>query len=222
VLLSLWLVNTVIAVIGAGVPRLTETQLDSGVLAVAAAISIGTALLFGIGPAPALVATNVPEVLREGRTVSASRRVMITGRAMVAVQVALTIVLLAGAGLMFKSMWRMTRYPAGFAPDQILTMRLDIRGPQYRDQKVRHDFASALVSKAKTLPGVRDAAMTTGRGSMMLVVKEGEGVPPPGERERRGAPVSSLSPGFGPPARNVAGERPMVQRSRLAWGGYHQ
>ena len=131
VLLSLWLVNTVIAVIGAGVPRLTETRVDFGVLAVAAAISIGTGLLFGIGPALALVATNVQEVLKEGgRTVSASGRVIVTGRAMVAVQVALTIVLLTGAGLMFKSMWRMTRYPAGFAPDQILTMRLDIRGPQ--------------------------------------------------------------------------------------------
>ncbi len=199
VLLSRVLVNTVIAVIGAGVPRLTETRLDVGVLAVATAISIGTALLFGIGPALALVVTNVHEVLKEGgRTVSASRRVMITGRAMVAVQMALTIVLLAGAGLMFKSIWRMTSYPPGFTPDQILTMQLDISGPQYRDQKVRHDFAAALVSIAKTMPGVRDAAITTGRGSMMLVIKEGEGALPPGERERRGAPVSSISPGFGP------------------------
>ena len=199
VLLSLWLVNTFIAVIGAGVPRLTETQLDLRVLGVAAGVSIGTALLFGIGPAFALVLTNVQEVLKEGgRTVSASRRVMITGRAMVAMQVALTIVLLAGAGLMFKSVWRMTRYPAGFVPDQILTMRLDIRGPQYRDQRVRHDFAAALVSKARTIPGVRDAAITTGRASMMLVIKEGESIPPPGDRERRGAPVSSISPAFGP------------------------
>ena len=199
VLLSIWLVNTVVAVIGTGVPRLTEAQLDVRVLAVAAAISIGTALLFGIGPALALIVTNVQEVLKEGgRTASASRRVTITGRAMAAVQVALTIVLLAGAGLMFKSVWRMTTYPAGFAPDQILTMRLDIRGPQYRDQKVRHDLAAALVSKAKAMPGVLDAAITTGRGSMMLVIKEGEGILPPGERERRGAPISAISPAFGP------------------------
>jgi putative ABC transport system permease protein len=199
VLLSVWLVNTVIAIIGAGVPRLTETQLDFAVLAVAAAISIGTALLFGIGPALALVVTNVQEVLKEGgRTVSASRRVIITGRAMVAVQVALTIVLLAGAGLMLKSVWLMTRYPAGFAPDQILTMRVDIRGPQYRDPKARQDYAAALVSKAKTIPGLRDAAMTTGRSSMILVIKEGEGIPPPGERDRRAVPVSSISSGFGP------------------------
>lgn len=199
VLLSLWLVKMVIAVIGAGVPRLTETQLDLGVLAMAAAISVGTALLFGIGPTIALVVMNLHDVLKEaGRTVSASRRVMITGRAMVAVQVALTIVLLAGAGLMFKSVWLMTRYPAGFAPDQILTMRVDVRGPQYRDQKARQDFAAALESKARTMPGVRDAAITTRRGSMMLVIKEGEGAPPPHDRERRAAPVSSISPTFGP------------------------
>jgi putative ABC transport system permease protein len=199
VLLSLGLVNAVVAIIGTGVPRLTETELDSDVLAVAAAISISTALLFGIGPALALMRTNVHETLKEGgRSVSASRRVMIAGRAIVAVQVALTIVLLAGAGLMFKSMWRMTRYPAGFAPDQILTMRLDIRGPQYRNQKASHACAAALLSKAKTIPGVRAAAMTSGRGSMMLVIKEGEGIPPPGQRERRSAPVSSISSDFGP------------------------
>ena len=199
VLLSSWLVDTVIAVIGAGVPRLTEAQLDSGVLAMAAAVSVGTALLFGIGPARALIGMNVHEVLKEGgRAASASRRVMITGRAMVAVQVALTIVLLAGAGLMFKSMWRMTRYPAGFVPDRILTMRLDMRGPRYRDQEARRALTGALVAKAKTMPGVRDAAITTGRGSMMLVIKEGESVPPPGERERRAAPVSSISRRFGP------------------------
>jgi hypothetical protein len=69
----------------------------------------------------------------------------------------------------------MTRYRAGFAPDQILTMRLDIRGPQYRDQKVRHDFASALVSKAKNdawrprrrhdnRPWINDACHQGGRG----------------------------------------------------------
>ena len=197
--LSRWLVNTVIAVIGPGVPRLTETQLDVGVLAVAAAMSIGTALLFGIGPALALVVTNLQDVLKEGsRTATASRGVMIAGRGMVAVQVALTIVLLAGAGLMFKSIWRMTTYPAGFTPDQILTMRLDIRGPQYRDQKPRHDFAAALVSRTKTIPGVADAAITTGRGSIMLVLKEGEGIPPPNERDGRSAPVSSISSNFGP------------------------
>lgn len=199
VLLATWLVNAVVSLMGPAVPRLAETTLDLGVMAVTMAMSIGTALLFGVGPATALAFTNVQEVLKEGgRSVSASRRVIITGRAMVAVQVALTVVLLAGAGLMFKSVWQMTSYPPGFAPDRILTMHVDFRGPQYKDQRVRHDYASAVLAKAQSLPGVRQAAITTGRESTMLVIKEGEPIPPPEQREARAAPVSSISAGFGP------------------------
>ena len=113
VLLASWLINAVIGVIGPAVPRLTETRMDLGVMAVALAVSIGTALVFGVGPAIALCFTNVQEVLKEGgRSVSASRRVLLAGRAMVALQVALTVVLLAGAGLMLKSVWRMTTLSA--------------------------------------------------------------------------------------------------------------
>jgi putative ABC transport system permease protein len=181
------------------VPRLNETTLDWNVLAVAAAVSIATALLFGVGPATALVFTNVQEVLKEGgRSVSASRRVLITGRIMAAAQVAMTIVLLAGAGLMLKSVWQMTQYASGFTPDRILTLQLDFRGPQYRQQDARQAFTTALLAKAQTLPGVREAAMTTDRESTMLVLKENEQVPPPEARARREAPVSAVSAGFAP------------------------
>ena len=198
-LLATWLVNAVISVIGDAVPRLTETRLDVTVMAVAAAIALVTALLFGVGPALALALTNVQEVLKEGgRSVSASRSVLFAGRAMAAAQIALTIVLLAGAGLMFKSVWQMTTYPAGFRPDQILTMRIDFRGPQYREQGPRHDFANALLTRARSLPGVQDAAITSGSDTLMLVIKEGEPTPiPPELRATRGAPVSSVSGDFG-------------------------
>jgi putative ABC transport system permease protein len=196
VLLASWLVNAVVGVIGPAVPRLAETTVDVAVMAVAMTIAIGTAVLFGTGPAIALCLTNVQEVLKEaGRSVSASRRVLATGRAMVAVQVALTVVLLAGAGLMFKSVWRMTSYPEGFEPDRILTMRMDFRGPQFREPAPRRDFAAALLAKAQGLPGVRRAAITTGRESTMLVLREGQ--PMPENREAIAAPVSSISADFG-------------------------
>lgn len=198
VLLAKWLITLVISLVGGGVPRLAETHLDMRVLAVAAATSMGTALVFCVGPALALVSTNVQEVLKEGgRSVSASRRVLMAGRAMVAMQVALTVILLAGAGLMVKSVWQMTRYPEGFTPDRILTMRLDLRGPQYRGQQARHQFIAALLAKAQSLPGVRNAEITTGRESTMLILKEGMPVPPPEEREAHTSPMSSISPGFG-------------------------
>jgi putative ABC transport system permease protein len=198
IMLASWLISVVIAVIGPAVPRLAETRLDVGVLAVAAGISIGTALLFGVGPAMALVFTNVQEVLKEGgRSVSASKRVLLAGRLMVALQVALTVVLVAGAGLMAKSIWQMTTYPDGFAPDQILTMRVDFRGPQYRDAQARRVTATALLEKARSLPGVRQAALTGGSGSLTLLVKEGETIPRE-NRERRTAAATTISADFGP------------------------
>src|SRR5262249_51444241 len=85
-----------------------------------------------------------------------------------------------------------------FAPAQILTLQVDFRGPQYRDQQVRHAYATALLAKARILPGVLDAAITTNRGSTMLVVKENEPLPPPGARAGREAPLSGVSSGFAP------------------------
>jgi predicted permease len=98
---------------------------------------------------------------------------------------------------MFKSVWQMTRYPGGFAPHQLLTMRLEFRGPQYREQSARHQLATALLAKARSLPGVRAAEITTGRESTMLVLKENEPIPPPDQRAAREAPVSLISSGFG-------------------------
>jgi predicted permease len=246
VVLASWLIGAVVGVHGAAVPRLPEAALDVPVLIVALVISIGTALLFGVGPAVALCFTNVQEVLKEGgRSVSASRRVLVSGRVMVAVQVALTIVLLAGAGLMFKSVWQMTTYPPGFTPDRILTMRMDFRGPQYREPRARQAMADALLARAKTLPGVSQAALSTGRESTMLVLREGQPMPKE-NRERYAAPVSSVSADFGrmlgmslsggrwfneveaPGAvlineslarRDFANENPVGQRIRLPWLG---
>ena len=196
VLLASWLISAVISFVGTAVPRLSETTLDLGVMTVALATSVATALLFGVGPAIALCFTNVQEVLKEGgRSVSASRSVLLAGKAMVALQVALTIVLLAGAGLMLKSVWRMTTPPPGFVPDQLLTMRVDFRGPQYRDDRARRDYGAALLSRAQTLPGVLEAGLTSGRNSMRLVIKEGEAIEDI-DRNARGAPVSTISANY--------------------------
>jgi putative ABC transport system permease protein len=195
VLLAMWLVNAVVSIMGPAVPRLLETSIDLRVLGFAMAISLGTALLFGIGPAISLGRTKAQDVLKEGtRTASIARPRRMAGRMMIAVQVALTIVLVTGAGLMLKSMWRMTSYPDGFSPEQILTMRVDFNGPKYRAQTARREFANALLARAKTLPGVRDAAMTTGAESTMVVIKEGEA--PPQNPELRATTLSAISPGF--------------------------
>ena len=195
VTLATWLVNVVVSIIGPAVPRLLETTVDLRVLGFAMATSLGTAMIFGIGPALALSRTNAHDVLKEGsRSASGAPRRRLAGRVMVAVQLALTIVLLTGAGLMVKSIWRMTSYPASFAPDQILTMRVDFRGPKYRQQPARQEFAKALLARAQTLPGVRDAALTTGSDSMMIVIKDGE--PRPQNPDAHASPLNSISAAF--------------------------
>jgi putative ABC transport system permease protein len=196
VLLAGWLVSVIIGTAGQAVPRLTEATVDAQVLGFATAISLLTALIFGIGPALSLGHTDVQDVLKEGaRGASASRRVRAAGRLAVGVQLALTVVLVTGAGLMLKSVWRMTSYPAGFTPAEILTLRMEFSGPAYRDNPAaRHAYAEALLTRARSLPGVRQAELTTGRESTTLIIKEGE--PLPDDREARAAPVSAVSPGF--------------------------
>jgi putative ABC transport system permease protein len=195
VFLATWLVNVVVSIIGPAVPRLLETTVDLRVLGFAIAISLSTALLFGMGPAIGLARTNAQDVLKEGaRTASIARPRRVAGRMMIAVQLALTIVLLIGAGLMLKGMWRMTSYPEGFAPDRILTLRVEFNGAKYRQQGPRHDFAAALLARARQLPGVRDAGMTTGANATMQFVREGEARPL--NPESHAASFSSISEGF--------------------------
>lgn len=195
VMLSYALLSVVRRVMSDAVPRLSEATVDASVLGFAAAISVVTAFLFGLGPAVAMCQTDVQAVLKAGaRHVSASRGTIRAGRLMVSLQLALTLLLLAGAGLMLKSVWRMTAHPPGFDPERILTMRVDFTGALYREPGRRLDFTTAALSRVAAVGGVRDVAITTGGDSSMLIVEEGK----PADRSRRGAVVSATSGGFAP------------------------
>jgi putative ABC transport system permease protein len=74
-------------------------------------------------------------------------------------------------------------------------LRVDFRGLPYRDEQARHNFANTLLSKIQSLPGVRQAAISTGRASTMVVIKEGESMP--ADRNAHSAMVNSISSDFG-------------------------
>jgi len=117
VALSYGLLSVVKQVMSDAVPRLAEATVDGYVLGFAAAISVATAFLFGLGPAVAMCRTDVQAVLKAGaRHASASRGTIRAGRLVVSLQLALTLLLLAGAGLMLKSVSRMTAHPPGLHP----------------------------------------------------------------------------------------------------------
>jgi len=116
-----------VRVLPEAVPRLVETTIDARVLAFAAAVCVATAIVCGLAPAFTVRKTNLHDVLKDGaRTASASAGSLRARKALVAAELALSVVLLVGAGLMMRSFWRITANPAGFA--RVLTMRMQFSG----------------------------------------------------------------------------------------------
>ena len=195
VALAYGLLAVVLRTMSDAVPRLAETSIDWSVLVFAAVTSVLTALLFGLAPAISLCRTNVVSVLKAGsRSQSRSRAALNAGRLMIAAQLALTLLLLTGAGLMLKSVWRMNAHPAGFEPERILTMRVDFRGPHYKQPEARKAYVDAIFANLSSVSGLDDVAITTGNDSMMRVIEEGRQP----DLSRPGASVSAVSARFAP------------------------
>ena len=122
------------------VPRLSETDIDARVMAFALAASLATTLVFAMVTGPGDAKDQVYETLKAGaRDASSSARSVRARSVLVAIEVALTVVLLVAAGLMVKSFWHLTDYPPGFEPDRILTVRVQFqdRGIAIRRINVR-------------------------------------------------------------------------------------
>ena len=178
------------------VPRLTEATLDGWALAFALAVSVLTSLLFGAGPSLSICDTNAYDVLKDATgTVSATARRVRARTWLVAVELALTLVLLCGAGLLMKSLWYLTAYPSGFAPDRTLTMTVqyDTGGSQGSDSPKREYIGEAL-RRLRAVPGVEAVGMTTnGGGRMRLFVQD---TPPLPLQDRPVVLHSSVSEGY--------------------------
>jgi putative ABC transport system permease protein len=178
------------------VPRLANAHIDARVLAVVIAITVLTALACGLGPALSVVRMPLESVLRSGSIALMAGRGQGRARsALVIVQIATAVVLLTGAGLMLKTMWRLNARPPGFNPERILTMRVEFSGPQYRDSKNRRAYVDEVLGRVSAAPGVAAAGITTGIGALMRLRIEGRPDIPPGERPP-GATVFATSPGY--------------------------
>ena len=176
-------------------PRLSETTIDGRVLAFALGMSVVATLVFALVPALAARTINVHDRLKDGGRDSSSsaRRVRIKG-ALVALEVALTVVLLVAAGLMVKSFWHLTDYPPGFQPDRVLTMRVQFSGPRYREPQNQRAFIDEMLRRTAAAPGVEAAGVGSNGGAMMLLTIEGRPDTSP-EHKPRGV-LSSASEGY--------------------------
>ena len=159
-LIAYWGLEAITKLLPGDFPRLDEIQLDLRVLAFTFAASVLTGILFGLAPALQFSRTDVQESMREsGRGLSGSLRKSRFRQALIVGEVALSVVLLAGAGLLFRSFMHLQSVNTGFVSQQVLTARLTVAGPNYTEHPQFVRFYNQVLEKVSTLPGVQDAGM---------------------------------------------------------------
>jgi putative ABC transport system permease protein len=138
----------------------TEVTLDASVLLFTLALAITTGFLAGILPAFRLTKTNVNDALKQGlgKTDSDSSGGR-TRSILVVSEVALSLMLLVGAGLMIRSLWQLSAVDAGFDPHNVLTMTMVVTGNKYSRPIDEIAFYDRALSKVRALPGVTSAGL---------------------------------------------------------------
>lgn len=143
----------------ASLPRLEEISLDPRVLLFSLGASIVTALFCGLLPSLQLSAVSLNPGLKESRKGSVcGGRHRAWLRGLVVVEIALSLVLLVGAGLLLRSFDRVTRTDPGFNPTNVLTFSVPLPQVNYKDQEAQLRFYEAALPRLHALPGVDDAA----------------------------------------------------------------
>jgi predicted permease len=154
-------------------PRTEAIRIDAVVLAYTALVAVVTAVLFGLAPAWRSADVDPGETLQEGGRGGSDARGHRVRSALVALEIAMSLVLLVGAGLMVKSMHGLTRVEAGFQPDSVLTVQVGIPRLRYVDQALERQFsplayarASAffgdVLDRVRAVPGVTAAGAVNG------------------------------------------------------------
>jgi putative ABC transport system permease protein len=181
------------------VPRLDQVSLDLPMLAITMAIALVTGVLFGFVPAT-VTTGSIDETLRDGgRHGGGPRSRRILGGLVVA-EVALSLVLLAGAGLLVRSFIRLQSIDPGFRPEGVLTARVQTPGVRYPTPAARAAFYNDVLARIRTLPGVEQAAGVTflpmGRGGGMRTGYWRSDRPQPAPGEGSTTDVRPITPGF--------------------------
>jgi predicted permease len=180
------------------VPRLDQVALDSTVLLFTVGLSLGTGLLFGVVPA-ILASSSSSEQLREGGRHGGGPRARRALGSLVIAEVALSLVLLAGAGLLIRSFTRLQQVNPGFRAEGLLTARVQLPAARYDEPRKTGAFYSEAVARVGVVPGVRAAAGISflplagpGIGTSFSIIGQPE--PAPGEFPT--GEVRPVTPGF--------------------------
>jgi putative ABC transport system permease protein len=175
-------------------------NLNGAVLTFAAGLVVLSAFLFGLAPALHATKASVHSHLREGGRTTTGGVGPNRWRAVLAVaEVSLALVLLVGAGLMTKSLYRLLSVNPGFQPDRVLSMEMSLRTSQYNKDPAILNFWQQVLDRARALPGVSEAALgvgvpLTGEHWRTDITLEGMMLPKPGSFPH--PDVHIVSPGY--------------------------
>src|SRR5882724_11727017 len=152
-------IDLVLKLAPAGLPRLEQIGIDARVLGWTALVSMLSGLIFGLAPAWQSSRLDLNESLKEGGRSSMQGRQR-WRKLLVVTELALAVMLVTGAGLLVKSLWRLQHVDVGVNPERVLTMQLVLRGQRYNESQQVREFYSRLVEQTQNLPGVRGVAVS--------------------------------------------------------------
>ena len=157
-LLALWGSNALVAIAPQNIPRLAETKIDGVVLAFTFGVSLVASLVFGLAPAIQASRVDLNDSLKQG-----AARAVVGGSAgrirsgLVVAEIALSVVLLAGAGLLIRSFVAMHNVSLGYRPENVLVMGATVPSTDLESRRRASRFYRDLLAEVATLPGVSAA-----------------------------------------------------------------
>lgn len=158
VLLAWWGTKTIVALAPDRIPGIGAARVDGRVLLASFVAAGATGILFGIAPALTLSTAGPASLLRGATTLRGGGRLQ---RTMIAVELALSVVLLVGAGLLSRSLQKLSAVDPGFRTDRLLALQIRGRGEYWKDTaRLRAYYAQAL-PRLKALPGVEGVTVAT-------------------------------------------------------------
>ncbi len=169
--------------LGASVlPRIAQIRIDVWALAFTLAVSLATGMLFGLAPALQAGRDRNHDLLKSARG-SAAKPTYRLRRALVMGEAAISLVLLAGAGLLLRSFVQVLRVNPGFRPEGVLTMRVSLPPAKYSKPDQIRNFYRELVDRVQNLPGVKSAGAVSllplgGQGNSGTTTIDTQEVPP--------------------------------------------
>jgi putative ABC transport system permease protein len=177
-----WILHELVRIAAKTLPRAVHTTIDARALLLTAAISLATGILFGLAPALQAGRKRGFEGLKGGKSTEGKRPKQLRS-VLVICETALSLLLIAGAGLLIRSFAEILKVDPGFRPDGVLTMRIALPDAVYSKPEHVRGFYADLLSRVQGLPGVQTAGAVSalplsGQGGSGTTTIDTQSVPP--------------------------------------------